>query len=343
MQRLASVAALLAGFALVTTAWSALSGGPPPKAARPAGAAAKATAPDGKPSMKDTLARLKVPPDWFAGVKIDWDMAKPWKDGRVEVRRLLALDDPDKVRQGVKITWLYAQKGDIGDGHEISLYLFLSGNYDWALLEYPKYLQKVAGNGATHGYLCYASCFAHFGEYAKALEVLDKAMADLPKPPWRITSTANIWNRRGDICVEMGDLAKAKQCYGEALRLYPTSDQPNGRHLLARNAAKVQTKLDLMTMASLQSAKLRDGVYTGKSLGYSDTQDMLTTVTIKDGKIADVQVKHQEKIDLGATRIVPKRIVDAQSLKVDAVTGATITSQAIVDGAFQALKQAGLQ
>lgn len=343
MQRLASVAALFAGFALVTTAWSALSGGPPPKAARPAGAAAKATAPDGKPSMKDTLARLKVPPDWFAGVKIDWDMAKPWKDGRVEVRRLLALDDPDKVRQGVKITWLYAQKGDIGDGHEISLYLFLSGNYDWALLEYPKYLQKVAGNGATHGYLCYASCFAHFGEYAKALEVLDKAMADLPKPPWRISSTANIWNRRGDICVEMGDLAKAKQCYAEALRLYPTSDQPNGRHLLARNAAKVQTKLDLMTMASLQSAKLRDGVYTGKSLGYSDTQDMLTTVTIKDGKIADVQVKHQEKIDLGATRIIPKRIVDAQSLKVDAVTGATITSQAIVDGAFQALKQAGLQ
>jgi len=113
--------------------------------------------------------------------------------------------------------------------------------------------------------------------------------------------------------------------------------------LLVRQAAKVQTKLDLLAMRSLATAKLRDGVYTGKSLGYADTQDMLTLVTIKDGRIADVQVKHQEKIDLGATTIIPKRIVDTQSLKVDAITGATITSQAIVDGAFQALKQAGFQ
>jgi len=127
------------------------------------------------------------------------------------------------------------------------------------------------------------------------------------------------------------------------MRLYPTSDQPGGRHLLVRQAAKVQTKLDLLAMRSLATAKLRDGVYTGKSLGYADTQDMLTLVTIKDGRIADVQVKHQEKIDLGATTIIPKRIVDTQSLKVDAITGATITSQAIVDGAFQALKQAGFQ
>ncbi len=54
-------------------------------------------------------------------------------------------------------------------------------------------------------------------------------------------------------------------------------------------------------------------------------------------------VKHEEKIDLNATRIVPQRIIEKQSVQVDAVTGATVTSQAIVEGAFQALKQAGLQ
>ncbi|MBE3096955.1 MAG: FMN-binding protein [Planctomycetes bacterium] len=343
MRTLTVVAGLLGFLAILTQARCAENTGLPPKSNPSIAAPVKPAATATNPSMKESLARLKIPPAWLAGVTVDWDVAKPWKDGRLEVRRLLALDDQDKVRQGVKITWLYARKGDIGDGHELPLYLFLSGNYDWALLEYPKYLQKVAGTGATHGYLCYASCFAHFGEYAKALEVLDKAMADLPKPPWRITSTANIWNRRGDIHVEMGDTTKAKPCYAEAMRLYPTSDQPGGRHLLARQAAKVQTKLDLLVLQSLRTARLRDGVYTGKSLGYSDAQDMLTTVTIKDGKIAHVQVRHQEKIDLGATKIIPKRIVDTQSLKVDTVTGATITSQAIVDGVFQALKQAGLQ
>lgn len=330
---------LVASFALGTVAWFAEGGEPAPKISRAAGAV---KSPAAKPSMKEALARLKVPPAWLAGVQVDWDMAKPWKDGRVEVRRLLALDE-EKVRQAVKITWLYARKGDIGDGHELPMYLFMSGNYDWALLEYPKHLQAVAGEGATHAYVSYASCLTHFGEYAKALHVLDKAMADLPKPPWRISSMANIWNRRGDIHGEMGDAAKAKACYAEAIRCYGTSDQPHGRHLLGRQAAKVQTKLDLLALWSLQTARLRDGVYTGKALGYANAQDLEVTLTIRDGKIADVQVKHQEKIELGATKIVPRRIVDTQRLDVDAVTGATVTSQAIVDGAFQALRQAGLE
>ena len=35
------------------------------------------------------------------------------------------------------------------------------------------------------------------------------------------------------------------------------------------------------------------------------------------------------------------RIIAGQSVRVDAVTGATITSQAIMDAALQALRQAG--
>jgi len=294
------------------------------------------------PSLQQELAQIKVPPPWIATTPITWDTNKPWKDTRLEIRRLLALDDTS-VRQGVKLTWLYAQKGDIGDGHELPMYLFMSGNYAWATLEYPKHLKKVAGTGATHAYLCYASCLAHFGEYTQALHVLDEAMNDLPAKPWRIASTANIHNQYGDVYVKMGDLAKARTHYAEAMRLYPTSDQPYGRHLLPRYAAKVKTKLDLLAMQSLTTTRLRDGVFTGKALGYSDKQDLEVTVTIRAGKISDVSVKHEEKIDLNATKIVPQRIVEKQSVQVDGVTGATITSQAIVEGAFQALKQAGLQ
>jgi uncharacterized protein with FMN-binding domain len=293
------------------------------------------------PSLQQALANLKVPPDWFANTPVNWDTNKPWQDARLEIRRLLALDEAS-VREAVKLTWLYSQKGDIGDGHELPMYLFMSGNYAWATLEYPKLLKRVP-SGATHAYRCYASCLAHFGEYKQALRVLDDALKDLPAPPWRISSMAGIHEQYGDIYSKTGDLAKAREHYAEAMRLYPRSDQPYGRHLLQRNVAKVRSKSDLLDMKSLATARLRDGSYTAKTPGYSETKDIEVTLTIASGKISNVSVKHEEKIDLNATRIIPQRIIEKQSVQVDAVTGATVTSQAIVEGAFQAMKQAGLQ
>ena len=95
--------------------------------------------------------------------------------------------------------------------------------------------------------------------------------------------------------------------------MYPTSDQPYGRHLLHRRAAKVQAKLDLLTMEAIESSKLRDGTYTGQSLGYVD--DVTVTVTIRAGKITDVRVQHQEKIDQNATTIIPQRIIAEAELE----------------------------
>jgi uncharacterized protein with FMN-binding domain len=294
------------------------------------------------PSLQKALTQLVTPPEWFATTAIRWDTNKPWKDARLEVRRLLALDE-GSIREAVKLTWLYAQKGDIGNGHELPMYLFMSGNYAWAAREYPKHIQSVEGKGATHEYLSYASCLEHFGEYDQAIATVNQALNDLPPAPWRISSLANIQGHFGDLYAKMGDLAKAREHYAEAIRLFPTSNQPYGQHLLPRQAAKVQAKMDLLALQQLQNSSLRDGTYTGKSIGYVDTKEMETTLTIRGGKITDVQVKHQEKIELGATTILPKRIVAQQSPKVDGITGATVTCQAIMEGAFRALKQAGLQ
>jgi uncharacterized protein with FMN-binding domain len=65
------------------------------------------------------------------------------------------------------------------------------------------------------------------------------------------------------------------------------------------------------------------------------------TVTVRRGRITDITVRHTEKIHQNATKIIPKRIVDSQSLKVDAVTSATVTSQAIVDATLNAIRKAG--
>lgn len=295
------------------------------------------TTENAKPSLDAALAQLKVPPDWFDAVKVEYDTSLPWKDARLEVRRLLS---ENKNREAIKLTVLYFRKGDIGDGHEYPMYLYMGGEYAWAVQEYRKRLASHP-TGPTHEYLSLVACYRHFGAHAEALELLDVALQRLPEPPWRIAREADIHDYFGDIHMDIGNVEQAMRHYQKAIALYPTSDQPYGRHLLRRRAAKIQTKLDLLAMEAIESSKLRDGTYTGQSLGYVD--DLTVTVAIRASKITDVRVQHKEKIDQNATTIVPQRIIAAQSLKVDGVTGATVTYDAIIDAALQALKKAGLK
>jgi uncharacterized protein with FMN-binding domain len=67
-------------------------------------------------------------------------------------------------------------------------------------------------------------------------------------------------------------------------------------------------------------------------------------VQVKGGRMVNARVtKHQEKIDQNACVLIPQRMSDAQSLQVDGVSGATVTRDAIVSGALNALKKAGLE
>lgn len=142
----------------------------------------------------------------------------------------------------------------------------------------------------------------------------------------------------GDLYAAWGKSPLARTHYAEAIRLYPTSNQPYGQPELKRKAAKVQTRLNLLDARALETAQLKDGRYQMKSLGYSGDIDV--TLVIAQGRIADVRLRHQEKIDQNACVIVPKQIVERQSLKVDSISGATVTKDAIVDAVFQGMKQA---
>ncbi len=298
------------------------------------------------PSLEAALAALKIPPDWYNSVEIRYDTSQPWKEARLEIRRLLGLGG-QACREAIKLTCVYRDKNDIGDGHEYPMYLYMGGEYAWATRAYEEFTGGLLANPDSgdhvHAFLCLASCYSHFGEFRKALDTLNTAMTRLPSPPWRIARQADIHDSFGDLYARMGDAAKAKRHYAEAARLYPASNQPYGRHLLKRRAAKVQSKLDLLDHRSLSTATLRDGAYRAKALGYSGDKDVAVTVTIRSGRIADIQIDHAEKIDQGATVLIPQRIIAEQSLDVDAITGATVTCDAIRDGVFRALKQAGLE
>ena len=302
------------------------------------------SAPDyavGKKSLDEQLAALQIPPPWLDAVTTRYDTSNPWKDARLEIRRLFSLNQPEAHREGIKLTWLYLQKGDIGDGHEYPMYTLLGGEPLWSVRAHEEYLAKPHNETPIHAYLSLASLYAQFGEFERAEACLARAMAGLPAPPWDVMRRADVLAAYGDLYADWDNKPLAKDFYSQAAQLYPTAKPPYGGHLLPRRAAEVQSKLDRLTFRSLATATLKDGQYRDRALGYAGDIDV--TVAIEGGKIAVIRLKHEEKIDQNACVIIPERIKAAQSLEVDGISGATVTKEAIVNGVFRCLKRAGLQ
>lgn len=297
--------------------------------------------PAGRSQLDEDLANLQIPPPWLESIEPAWDTSKPWKEARLEIRRLLGLNKEDARREGIKLLWEYHNKNDIGDGHEYGFDLFLGGEKAWAVKEFREWLPAQTEYLLMRGWTALASLYVEYGEFERAEQTLKTLITKVPDHAFPLMREAEVHDGFGDLYVAWGMIDKAKHHYAEAVRLYPQGKPKYGRHLLPRRAKKVQAKLDLLSFRALTNASLRDGRYRQKALGYSG--DINLTVVIENGRVSDITLTHQEKIDQNACVIIPRRITDGQSLKVDGITGATITKDAIVGGAFQALKQAGLK
>lgn len=89
-------------------------------------------------------------------------------------------------------------------------------------------------------------------------------------------------------------------------------------------------------------AAMTDGTYTGEGKGRNGT--ITVEVTVKAGKLNAVKVvKHTETVGISDAAVAdfPKAIVAAQSTAVDAVAGATMTSEGIRAAVAQAIQKAG--
>lgn len=85
--------------------------------------------------------------------------------------------------------------------------------------------------------------------------------------------------------------------------------------------------------------KLVDGVYEGSYRG--GPNKAVVKVTIKDQKIVDIEiVEHDAMKGKKAEPVIPKLIIEQQSTAVDAVTGATNSSNVIMNAVQNALEQA---
>lgn len=291
--------------------------------------------------LAEQLKNVVIPPPWLADATTSYDTNEPWEKARLEIRRLLGIGQIESHREALKLTWIYYQNDNMGNGHEYPMYTFLGGEPLWSILAHREFLAKEHENTPIHAYVSLASLYAQYGEFEQAEKTLEVANAGLPEPPWRIMRQADLQLAFGDLYAAWGKLDQAKMCYGKAAKLYPAARPPYGGHLLPRRANEARSKLELLTLKTLELSTLRDGRYQDKALGYAG--DINVTTFISSGRIADVKLRHEEKIDQNACVLIPQWIVEKQSLDVDGISGATVTRAAIINGTYRCLKKAGLK
>jgi uncharacterized protein with FMN-binding domain len=138
--------------------------------------------------------------------------------------------------------------------------------------------------------------------------------------------------KEGDAKRLQKDFAGARKCYEEAQAIF----QSNNNRLFA-NAS--QEMIDLCAAMPLNMSRLKNGTYEGTERGY--VADVTVSVELKGGRIRQFQIVSQrENRPLKALQVVPRLIVDRQTPSVDAVTGATITSCAVMSATLKAIQKA---
>ena len=90
---------------------------------------------------------------------------------------------------------------------------------------------------------------------------------------------------------------------------------------------------------------LTDGTYTASANGFGLKAKLPVTVTISEGKITAIEVSEENdetacQLENVEELLIP-RIIDAQSVGVDSITGATATSNAVKTAVLDCLVQAG--
>lgn len=98
----------------------------------------------------------------------------------------------------------------------------------------------------------------------------------------------------------------------------------------------------LIEDASIDFAQVPDGVYTGTGRGFGG--EIVVEVTFAGGELTDVKiVSHSETSGVSDPAIsqLPQSLVDQQTLDVDTVSGATMSSNGILDAVRNALAEFG--
>lgn len=309
----------------------------------------------------------KTPPDWFDSVLLDypdtldvsWPLKPPtegWDNQRNMGQYIWDIINPNprRWRPGIKLVHhcmtLHADQPALLDRDMQTL----GTMYFQLLQDYPRaafWLRKVSKTATPRDRIVLAECYWRMGSRQMAMELLRsnqlpiqaiKLLGDLGETERALQlasaagstpQAAEAFLLAGDALRQAGEPQKAIEFYQRVL----SSKNHRNEEYEARYKARARESIQAVQLHDqLDIASIADGTYTGMSTGYNGP--MTIAVSVRSGRIESVKVtNHQEKQFYSALEDTPRRIIQRQSLKVDGVSGATITSQAIVNATAKAL------
>jgi uncharacterized protein with FMN-binding domain len=273
-----------------------------------------------------------------------WDIINPnsdkWREGVYLMHHLLRVnqDDPE-TRQRVMV--------ELGRMYHDLLQDYARAAFWWQHAGLDETQQASAA--AVHLAECYAKlgcqemavelllklpghfamikAWADMGEIDRALRMAE-ANADGP-----YADIAFIY--AGDACRVTGQYAKALEYYERLLAL-PRGGR-GARRIQVNQVRARDNAQGIRLFELLDLSRVPDGTYQASSVGYKG--DVQVEVRVGAGAIESVRVtQHEEKQFYSAMTDVPQKIVAEQGVKgVDATSGATITSEAIINATAKAL------
>jgi uncharacterized protein with FMN-binding domain len=313
----------------------------------------------------------RTQPDWWGSAKLDYpktldlggrNKAEGWKPEINIGARIYSVitPNPRRWRGGIRLMHhvLTVRKDDPQMLHEAMGHLghmYYRYEKDWlrAAFWWREVLERANQPWADQ-IVCLADCYRRLGNDAMAAATLRRYQLDrLGFAPavklWAELGETRLALKVADILVRtgrggpsyghltagnvhrlVGDYDKAIASFQKAV----STANPKNKLLIQRARENIDA---IRLFERLDVSKIPNGSYAG-TVG-SFRGPLTVMVVVADGRIESVKVtKHTDDVFYTAPEDVPAQIVAKQSLKgIDAVTGATVTSEAIINAAAKAL------
>ncbi|MDG3085353.1 flavocytochrome c [Vibrio hannami] len=151
----------------------------------------------------------------------------------------------------------------------------------------------------------------------------------LVEPTWASKAINN------ENCAEFADIAQQEEL------MIPTPLWDIMDYMIVDSAAEALKHQRIKELQNVEIA-FEPGEYT--AYGHGHNGKLPVTVTFSEDKILDVLVDSSQESDgiaNPAFERIPQQILDGQTLNIDVISGATVSSQAVIDGVSNAVDLAG--
>ena len=339
-----------------------------------AGGTAAPRATRSRPEVEALIRKAgETPPEWWDSVALDFpktldlswpDKAPPggWNPSKNVGQYLWSVinENPGRWKSGVRfVHYLLTVHKD--DRAKLAKATGTLGGQYFSLLNDPAraafwYRKSAAIRPLRlHGALRLAECYWRLGSKAMAIQEMGKMQRYIAPGMVKLWSDMGELGKALEIADALsrtrlalaghmagGDACRLHDRYPQALSYYQKAlDFPaTGRgkkHVLTVKTRARESIDAIKVYDALDLSRIPNGAY--KSTTASFAGPLTLEVRIADAKIESVRVvQHQDKQYYGALTETPRQIIEKQGVRgVDAVTGATITSQAIINATAKAL------